>query len=499
MRIIQGGMGVGISHWRLARAVSRLGHLGVVSGTALDQVLARRLQQGDPGGHVRRALEHFPAPALAEQVWRAHYIAGGKTDTEAYHTLEMPSATPSGDWLVRVIVANFVEVYLAREGHDQPVGINYLEKIQAPHLASMFGAMLAGVDYVLMGAGIPLRVPGVLDHLARLEPVTYPLAVTGSPDGGGHLHFDPRAFIGAGTPPLRRPRFLAIVASDVLAQTLVRRASGHVDGFILEGPTAGGHNAPPRGALQLDPRGEPVYGPRDVIALDKVKALGRPFWLAGGVGSADGLRRALAHGAEGIQVGTAFAMCSDSGLRNDLRRGLLASVLAGATDVRTSPVASPTGFPFKVAALDGTLSAPAVIDGRPRICDLGYLREAYRTTDGSLAYRCRAEPVSLYVAKGGRAEHTMGRVCICNALMATAGFPQVRARHRIEPPIVTMGDDLPGILRFLPPGARDFSAADVVRALTAPAPTRAPGTPSSPLASTGQEPTHGAHHPHDVA
>ena len=42
--IIQGGMGVGISDWRLARAVSLRGQLGVVSGTALDTVMVRRLQ-----------------------------------------------------------------------------------------------------------------------------------------------------------------------------------------------------------------------------------------------------------------------------------------------------------------------------------------------------------------------------------------------------------------------------------------------------------------------
>ena len=61
------------------------------------------------------------------------------------------------------IVANFVEVFLAREGHDGPVGINYLEKIQLPVLPSIYGAMLAGVAAVLMGAGIPIRVPGILD------------------------------------------------------------------------------------------------------------------------------------------------------------------------------------------------------------------------------------------------------------------------------------------------------------------------------------------------
>ena len=68
--IIQGGMGVGVSGWRLARAVAATGHLGVVSGVALDTVLARRLQLGDPGGHVRRALAQLPLPGAAERIVR---------------------------------------------------------------------------------------------------------------------------------------------------------------------------------------------------------------------------------------------------------------------------------------------------------------------------------------------------------------------------------------------------------------------------------------------
>ena len=68
--IIQGGMGAGVSSWRLAQAVSRLGQLGVVSGTALDEIFVRRLQDGDPGGHMRRGLDAFPFPAMAERIWR---------------------------------------------------------------------------------------------------------------------------------------------------------------------------------------------------------------------------------------------------------------------------------------------------------------------------------------------------------------------------------------------------------------------------------------------
>jgi nitronate monooxygenase len=49
--------------------------------------------------------------------------------------------------------------------------------------------------------------------------------------------------------------------------------------------------------------------------------------------------------------------------------------------------------------------------------------------------------------------------------MATAGLPQVRAGKHVEAPIVTMGDDLIGVARFLPPGASGYSAADVIAAI----------------------------------
>ena len=177
------------------------------------------------------------------------------------------------------VAANFVEVFLAREGHDQPVGINFLEKIQLPHLPSIYGAMLAGVDYVLMGAGIPIRIPGVLDRLVEHAPVSYPLAIAGGGDADATLTFDPATVIPPGLPPLKRPAFLAIVSSHVLASAILKRANGNVDGFVVEGPTAGGHNAPPRGKLQLSETGEPVYGERDQVDLEKMRALDRPFWL----------------------------------------------------------------------------------------------------------------------------------------------------------------------------------------------------------------------------
>ncbi len=458
-------MGAGVSDWRLARAVSACGQLGVVSGTALDVILARRLQTGDPGGHMRRALDQFPEPAMAARIRDRYYIPGGKPASTAFKPVPMQTRDAPRDLIELCIVANFVEVTLAREGHDRPVGINYLEKIQLPHLPSIYGAMLAGVDYVLMGAGIPVRIPGVLDRLADHAPVTYPLAVSGAqPDDDTTLTFDPAAFVSGARPPLKRPQFLAIVSSHVLAAALLKRSDGRVDGFVVEGPTAGGHNAPPRGKLQLTEAGEPVYGERDLVDLEKMRGLDLPFWLAGGYGRPGQLGAALAAGAAGVQVGTAFAFCDESGLRDDYKRALLARVRAGDARVFTDPLASPTSFPFKVAELAGTVSDPAISSARVRVCDLGYLREAYRTAEGQVGYRCSAEPVGTYVGKGGAVEDTAGRKCICNALLANIGLGQTRGRGT-EPGLVTSGDDLPSVAEFMRPDALSYTAADVVARL----------------------------------
>src|SRR5689334_13982069 len=146
--VIQGGMGAGVSDWRLAAAVSRLGCLGVVSGTALDQILTRRLQDGDPGGHMRRALGHFPVRAMADRVLEEYFIPNGKQQGASYKAVAMHSKDSPRELKELCIIANFVEVFLAREGHTNAVGINYLEKVQMPHLPSLYGAMLAGVEYV---------------------------------------------------------------------------------------------------------------------------------------------------------------------------------------------------------------------------------------------------------------------------------------------------------------------------------------------------------------
>ncbi len=465
-KIIQGGMGVGVSNWRLAQAVSRIGQLGIVSGTGLDQVLARRLQDGDLGGEVRRALAHFPFPQMAQRIMDALFVPGGKAPDAPYKPAEK-QVMKSSAWRDELcIVSNFVEVFLAREGHANPVGINYLEKIQMPHLASAYGAVLAGAAVVIVGAGIPVEFPRMLDALAKHEAATYTIHVHGAvPETDCRRVFDPAMFIEAGVPVpvLERPNFLPIISADSLATMMLRRSGSTVEGFVIEGPLAGGHNAPPRGQLKLTEDGQPIYGQRDVVNLEAMRKIGLPFFLGGAYGSPEALRAALADGAAGVQVGTPFALCVESGMEAGMRQALIRRALAGKGRVYTDRLASPTGFPFKVADLEGTLSEASVYESRRRICDLGYLREVYLKGDGTFGYRCPAEPVEAFVAKGGKIEETVGRKCICNGLFGNIGLGQVLADGTREPGIVTLGDDYLNIGRFCTLDKMDYTAADVVR------------------------------------
>ncbi len=140
----------------------------------------------------------------------------------------------------------------------------------------------------------------------------------------------------------------------------------------------------------------------------------------------------------------------------------MALSIAGKARVHTDPVASPTGFPFKVLQMDGTHSDNASYARRTRICDLGYLRHGYKKPDGTLGWRCPSEPVEDFLRKGGDEASTQGRKCVCNGLMANLGMGQTLATGELEKALITSGDDVADIARFLTPGSPTYSAADVI-------------------------------------
>jgi NAD(P)H-dependent flavin oxidoreductase YrpB (nitropropane dioxygenase family) len=372
-------------------------------------------------------------------------------------------------------IASFVEVFLAKEDHDGIVGINFLEKLQTSNLPGIYGAMLAGVDYVLMGAGVPREIPGVLDSFSRNEKALIKVSLTEDHQEQAsdlHIGFDPKTVFSNlnASSSLRRPRFLPIISSATLALHLSRKSNGKVDGFVVENHLAGGHNAPPRGVLQLNERSEPIYGERDDADLEAIRKIGLPFWLAGSFGSPQSLEQALHWGATGIQVGTPFAFCNESGLSQKLKHAVIRkwcfeNDLPEKATVFTDPLASPTGFPFKVVPIEKSLSDGSLFQARPRKCDLGYLRQIVRTADGKVVYRCPAEPIDEFLKKGGKKEETINRKCLCNALMANINIGQTQEDGYEELPLVTAGNDLTQLRQFLSGGREYYGAKDVISRL----------------------------------
>ena len=473
-------MGVGVSNWKLARAVAvagqRLGArvLGVVSGTGLPVMLVDRLQNGDRD--VLRALNAFD-PGIAREITDEYLVEGPRQPKWRAKLPPKPEVLVTGNAATKAkmaklaVAAAFVEIWLAKEGHSGPIGLNLLEKVQLMHLPVLLGAMMARVDYVLVGAGIPHQIPAVLAHFARNEPASYRMDVTGSTEKE-LLTLDPQPFVPQGV-SLPRPKFLAIVSHHALAMRLA--STVEVDGFVVEGPAAGGHNAPARGK-SLAEDGQPIYGERDTPDLLKLADTGKPFWLAGSYSSPERLDEARALGAAGVQVGSAFALCDESGLRDEVKQELRNRIALDALSVKTSATASPSGFPFQVVQLEGSLSEPCVYESRERICNMGHLTEAYQkdpSQGGGIGFRCPGEPLDAFLKKGGNKAEAEGKICLCNGLGAAAGHAPKTRSGAEEPIIVTLGKDLAFYKRLAVRQDGSYSAEDVVRAIL-PTPEKAP-------------------------
>lgn len=459
-KIRQGGMGLYISTPFLANSVSRKGGIGTVSGVAADRVVARILQLGDFGGHFRRALANFPFKKMADWVVENYFVEGGVEPGTPFKKVPIFTLPPTEKMITLTICANFALVWLAKESHKGEIAINYLEKIQMPHVYNFVGAMLAGVDCITMGAGIPNQVPGILDSLSSGCRASYEVDVEDGENKTIRTEFDSEKFFGTSLSGLHRPDFVPIVSTDVLASFLAKKSSGAIQGIVVEGPTAGGHNAPPRGKLLTNSVGEPIYGERDRPNWAKLRELELPFWVGGGCASPAALSEAVANGASGIQVGSIFALCNESGLEINLRIMVCKMAMDGPAKVRTSLTASPTGFPFKVLSVPSSIADVALYCNRASICNQGVLLKPFVTKLGSLGYRCSAEPIDVYLAKGGKKDKTAGVYCICNGLMSAAGLGDY-----LEPATVTLGDDLSFVAKLTDSPARGYSVADAMKYL----------------------------------
>lgn len=448
LELIQGGMGIGVSD-RLAGEVARNDATGIVSVTSSGVLLARLLQDGNRD--VLEAAKSYPTPEIADEIIDRYYLEDGRHGNP-YRTVPMFGYEPNTMAADLAVLGAYSLVWQARKRAQQRghIGVNLLTKIQEPTIHTIYGAMQAGAELVTMGAGIPAKIPKKIGMLAAGQTVLLPISVAGASPGEYSVVFDPRRY-NPSQSELVIPRFLALTSTDILVTKLMREEVPP-DGFIVENPDAAGHNAPPRRKNIFDEQGQPVYSDRDYANLDKIKSLDVPFWLAGGYGNPEGYRKAKNLGAAGIQAGSIFALTDESNLDPAIKQSVIKKILSG-KDVRviTDSLASPTDFPFKVLEHPDTLSDPVIYAKRERICDLGFLRQAVEVNyvdpqtgipGKRVVYRCPAESVEDFVKKGGDKDDTYRRVCLCNALLSAIGKGQRRKDGYIEPPIITLGDNV---------------------------------------------------------
>jgi len=448
--IIVGAQGIYGSPWHTVRKISKLGQIGVISSASMHNVLYRILRLGDPGGHYKRALEAFPDQGMAERVYGRYYKQGGIPPTEPFKPLEKFSLEPSRELIELTIVANFCQAWLAKENHDGIVGVNFLEKIQMLHSYALLGLLIANINLLFIGAGIATQFPKILDKLVRYEQATYKVDVIGRGEKWP-MEFNPREYLHCTMTELKKPLLIPIISLFVLAKSMTKMPGHGFDGFVIESPKkGGGHSMKARTKGQLTDDGQPMYGKKDEFDeadFPKLQDIGLPFYLAGGYASPEKLAYAQSVGAAGIQVASIITLSEDSGYNPEYRDRMRRRAYNDELDVFISPDASPFGFPFKVVRISGTHGDPQVYAARKRRCFTGLLLQpCIKEGETTIRYRCSAEPIDSFCAKGGDIDDTFMTVCLCEGLKAGVDLPQRLRDGTFELPVFTLSNDL----SFLP-------------------------------------------------
>ena len=162
---------------------------------------------------------------------------------------------------------------------------------------------------------------------------------------------------------------------------MLRRASGRVDGLIIETPhRRRPQRAPARQASTHPGRRAHLWRTRPGEHRRSARTW-RAFLAGRRIRKPGKTRRSrLPRARPAYRSAQPLRSAKNPAFVPTSRSRLLAQAAAGTAEVFTDPLASPTGFPFKVAQLAGTSSAAEVYEERNRVCDLGFLREAYCPT-----------------------------------------------------------------------------------------------------------------------
>ncbi len=259
--IIQAGMAIGISSPRLARQAASRGLVGTV------------------------------ASAGSEKIWSA--LLNRKVSAREGAYLDVRAAKRDGGF----------------------IAINCMYAIGA-YRDAVYGALDAGVDAIISGAGIPLELPAIVAEYA------------------------------ADHPGLHRPALIPIISTARALGILIRRWERQAcvpDAVVLEGPLAGGHLGFNYEALGREDSSLDAQYPLIKALAEKY---GFPVIVAGGVYDRSDISSWHDLGAGGVQIGTRFLATVESGASEDFKRRL---VSANKSDIIVAKVpGSPCGLPFRI-------------------------------------------------------------------------------------------------------------------------------------------------------
>jgi nitronate monooxygenase len=274
--LVQGGMGVGVSAHRLAGAVAAEGGVGTISSVDLRRHhpdLMERTTGLDPGEAAKQAIDEANLEAISREIAAARDIAGD-------HGL---------------------------------LAINVMRAVSA-YAASVKRALEAGIDAVVVGAGLPLDLPDLAqDH--------------------------PRAAL---IPILSDARGVQLIVKKW------ERKKRLPDAIVIEHPRlAGGHLGAARIADLHDPRFEFENVIPQSLAFLRSAGIEReiPLIAAGGIRSCEDIARVQALGAAAVQLGTPFAVTIECDAHPEFKH-----VLAEARDDEMVEFTSVAGLPARAVA-----------------------------------------------------------------------------------------------------------------------------------------------------
>ncbi len=323
--IIQGGMGVGVSLSPLASAVAREGGVGLVSSACLDRLVSKR---------IGKKLNSYEA---------------------AYE-----------------------EVSLAKN-RGGIAGINIMCALARDYNDSVKGALDAGADVIISGAGLPLTLPAIQ--------------------------------------PPKDTALIPIVSSaralDIICKKW-EKLGYRPDAVVLEGPLAGGHLGFKMDQIDTDENKlENLLPP----VKDMAKKYGDfPIIVAGGIYTYDDIVGYLKAGANCVQMGTRFLATEESSASPDYKSSVVA---ARESDIIVAyDPGSPCGLPFRIVK-QSPMYVSALSKKRAPKCDKGYVLQK----DGEGKY-------SICPAKRSNEHH----FCICNGLLSSANY-----NPKEEEPLYTVG------------------------------------------------------------